>query len=163
MRILFFHGLESPPVSDKTDYLTSKYTAFCPVMDYTDPKIFEKTLELVKEHNPDVLIGSSMGGYMAYAISSQTGIPCIIFNPALHNRTIDIEFTIGEKSFNSLIILGKYDTLIRPEYTIKQLANQINEIEGKFVIVSDDFSHRIPIDIFKKYTSSFVLKTLNTI
>ena len=37
-----------------------------------------------------MIIGSSMGGYVADVIGSRLGVDVLLFNPALHNRTIPV-------------------------------------------------------------------------
>ena len=83
MRVAFFHGLESPAISDKTVALEKLFDyVYDPAMDYKDSGLFNKVLAEVKKQKIDLLIGSSMGGWFAYCISTLTGIPTLLFNPA---------------------------------------------------------------------------------
>ena len=156
MRIAFLHGLESPAISDKTDFLHANHDAYCPALDYTNKEVFNKTLEEIKEFKPDFISGSSMGGYLAFAISSNTGIPCLLFNPALHSRTIDLELPIGEHKFKSMFVLGKEDDIINPEKTIRTLGDKkfIHSISA-FGLSFEEMGHRIPIEIFEKNVKLF--------
>ena len=80
MKIAFFHGLESPAVSDKSEYLQENFhNPYCPALYYKDDKtVFDRTLEYVKTNNIELLVGSSIGGWLAYCISVETGIPTIL-------------------------------------------------------------------------------------
>ena len=50
MRVAFFHGLESPPVSDKTEWLDKNYEeVYAPAMDYRDPGLFDQVLKEIKD------------------------------------------------------------------------------------------------------------------
>ena len=73
-RVAFFHGMESKPVSEKNKVLESEFSfVYAPPMNYRDPSLFRAVLNQVKESNIELLIGSSMGGWFAYCISSLTG------------------------------------------------------------------------------------------
>ena len=90
--VIYFHGLESSPGGIKVDFLKQE-TDFieAPAMDYTKEGIFEEWLDYVKTEAPDLIVGSSMGGYFAIALSTWTGIPVLVFNPAVHSRKFEIE------------------------------------------------------------------------
>lgn len=154
MTAAFFHGLESPAVSDKTKFLEESFsTVFAPPMDYKDFTLFEKTLEQIETLKPDVLIGSSMGGYFAYFISTLTGIPTIQFNPATNNRPIETPVRTGTLMANHIIILGQKDKVINPQTTLQWYKE--NGL-GNFSFNWEGNAHRTPIDIFQKYVKSFI-------
>ena len=90
--VIYFHGLESPQGGIKVDFLKQE-TDFieAPAMDYTKKGIFKEWLDYVKTEEPDLIVGSSMGGYFAIALSTWTGIPVLVFNPAVHSRKFEIE------------------------------------------------------------------------
>ena len=98
---------------------------------------------------PDLIIGSSMGGYVADIIGSYLGVDVLLFNPALHSRSIDIEFDndnpYGSEDYKRTIILGTEDDVINPEVT-KNIRPKwdneatFDEIEG--------MGHRTPLDVF---------------
>lgn len=149
MRIAFFHGLESPPISDKSKWIKSHSEfSYCPVMNYSNPRLFEKTLEYVVENKIELLTGSSMGGWFAYCISTLTGIPCVIFNPAVHSRTFNPVVRIGNEKANHTIVLGKKDDVIDPIITEEWFKK--NGV-GNNKIYHESNDHRTPVDIFVKY------------
>ena len=65
-KIIYLHGLESHQGGPKVDLLSDKGYVFAPEMDYkNNPDLFKDVLEEVKElGTPDLIIGSSMGGYL---------------------------------------------------------------------------------------------------
>ena len=149
MRIAFFHGLESPSKSDKSEYLEANYEAYCPALNYTQPGLFAEVLDEVKRRDIQLLTGSSMGGWFAYCISTMTGIPTVLFNPALHSRTemYDPVVQIGRKKAKHVIILGKNDDVINPNMTIEFL--KTNNVNFEYHFESND--HRTPVNIFTKW------------
>ena len=77
-KILYLHGLESEPGGTKVSFLATKGTVYAPAMDYKtlDLDEFIHTLGM-----PDLIIGSSMGGYVADIIGSRLGSDVLLFNP----------------------------------------------------------------------------------
>jgi len=146
MKVLFLHGLESKAKSDKSEFL-SNFDAESPEMDYNDSSTFNNILIKIQKDRPDVLIGSSMGGWFAYCLSTLTGIPTILFNPAMHGRTFEPNVKIGNISASHTIVLGRKDQLINPEETMEW----IKTATGSFKVNLENNGHRTPISVFKKY------------
>lgn len=122
MKIAYLHGLESNNVGPKNDWLrTIASDVYDPKIDYRKKGIYQKILKEVKDFAPDIIIGSSMGGYFAYKISKTLSIPALLFNPALHSRSIQPDMT-GEKSAwnnpRTHIVFGKKDDVVDPQTTL---------------------------------------------
>ena len=99
MKVYYLHGLESEAGGPKVDFLNEvTEQVFAPAMDYTNHRLFgELYRKILKEGKPDLIIGSSMGGYFADALGSHFDIEVLLFNPALHSRTIEINLPYGEQ------------------------------------------------------------------
>ena len=145
--VIYFHGLESKPGVIKVDFLDQEVDFLeAPTMDYTEEGVFEDWLDYVKNEEPDLLIGSSMGGYFAMALSTHTGIPVLVFNPALHSRTIEIDgLGSGTEKLKGLVVVGKNDEVINPGATIRMLSGDWNDLD---VIIEKEMGHRVPLDVF---------------
>ena len=151
--IFFFHGLESNPKSTKSQYLESVVDSYCPEMNYQDPELFGKILNEVMDKKPTLLIGSSMGGWFAYCLSTITGIPTLLFNPAFHSRPIEPNVLIGDKLSNHTIVFGENDSVINPKQSVKWLTeNGIGSFEYHYGM----YGHTTPFDIFKNYVDKSV-------
>lgn len=149
MRVAFFHGLESQPKTDKNEYLSTKFEfVYDPPMNYRDPNLFNTVLQQVIDNKIDVLIGSSMGGHFAYQISTLTGIPALLFNPAVIGRGFDPVVKTGSHKANLTVVLGKHDDVIDP---IKSMMFFKDAGYGPKIINVEGNEHRTPINIFKKY------------
>ena len=128
---IYFHGLESSQGGIKVQFLDQEVDFLeAPAMDYTKEGIFEEWLDYVKNEEPDLLIGSSMGGYFAMALATHTGIPVLVFNPAIHSRSIEI---------------GKKDEIIDPGLTMSMLKGTQNNLD---IIIEKEMGHRVPLDVF---------------
>ena len=143
-KIVYLHGLESEPGGTKVSFLAEKGMVYAPAMDYETLDLNEFIFTLGM---PDLIIGSSMGGYVADIIGSQLGVDVLLFNPALHNRTLIREFNedYGSQPYKRTIVLGTEDKVINPELTKKLWSVKGNEaihdeIEG--------MGHRTPLDVF---------------
>ncbi len=143
-KIVYLHGLESEPGGTKVSFLAEKGMVYAPAMNYESLNLHEFIFTLGM---PDLIIGSSMGGYVADIIGSQLGVDVLLFNPALHNRTLIREFNedYGSQPYKRTIVLGTEDNVINPELTKKLWSVKGNEaihdeIEG--------MGHRTPLDVF---------------
>ena len=145
-KIIYLHGLESDPGGPKVSFLAEKGTVYAPAMNYESLDLHEFILTLGM---PDLIIGSSVGGYVADIIGSILGVNVLLFNPALHSRSIDFDFDNGipysGKNYKRTIILGTEDDVIDPKITKKlrpyyDNSAKFEEIEG--------MGHRTSLDVF---------------
>jgi predicted esterase YcpF (UPF0227 family) len=141
-KILYLHGLESEAGGPKVAFLAEKGMVYAPTMNYESLNLHEFILTL---GIPDLIIGSSMGGYVADVIGSRLGVDVLLFNPALHSRTIPVNHEYYSNQYERTIILGTEDDIIDPEITKKLWSVHGNaaihdEVEG--------MGHRTPLNIF---------------
>ena len=141
-KILYLHGLESEQGGTKVSFLATKGTVYAPAMDYEtlDLDEFIHTLGM-----PDLIIGSSMGGYVADVIGSRLGVDVLLFNPALHNREIAVNHEYYNNPYKRTIVLGTEDNVINPELTKKLWSIHGNEAEYDEI---EGMGHRTPLDVF---------------
>ena len=143
-KIVYLHGLESEAGGPKVSFLASVGSVNAPVMDYETLNLQEFILTLGM---PDLIVGSSMGGYIADIIGSQLGVDVLLFNPALHSRRSVFQFNenYGSQKYKRTVVLGTEDDVINPEITKKLWSVDGNhakydEVEG--------MGHRTPLDVF---------------
>jgi hypothetical protein len=157
-KVIYFHGLESTQGGNKVDYLSENCYVHAPRMDYTRSDIFPFLTQMVEDYKPDLIIGSSMGGYTAYILGALYGIPVIAFNPALHNRPFSPNypsFVNNHIAKNIKIILGEEDTIVNPTLTLEWLKDHIRDTHPKMTIEKvNGVGHRVPLDIFINKTKN---------
>ena len=141
-KILYLHGLESGQGGYKVDFLATKGMVYAPEMNYESLNLHEFILTL---GIPDLIIGSSMGGYVADIIGSRLGSDVLLFNPALHSREIDPEYEYYNNGYIRTIVLGTEDNVINPELTKKLWSIHGNEAEYDEI---EGMGHRTPLDVF---------------
>lgn len=87
MKILYVHGFGShyDPNHEKIKMLESLGEVVGVDVDYCKgfTAVFEKVLDTVLAENVDLIVGTSMGGYMAAHVGAETGIPFVALNPAV--------------------------------------------------------------------------------
>jgi predicted esterase YcpF (UPF0227 family) len=158
-KILYLHGLESSNVGDKVDFLKENSVVIAPSMDYLDPSLEEKLFYIVEKFQPDLIIGSSMGGHVGLMLANYYNIDAIVFNPAIHSRPIEpklerLEAKEPNFNFQPVVVLGLKDDVINPLITKVILDDalfyyDIEEVEG--------LGHRIPLDIFVNIYNKYVI------
>lgn len=151
-KVLYLHGLESDQGGPKVDYLADNCYVHAPEMDYTRKDIFPHLIQMMEDFDPDLIIGSSMGGYAAYMLSGFYGTPIIAFNPALHSRKFDPKFPNKIQTCypgKAKIILGEEDTVIDPNTTKKMIKDMtLNSPQNIKTEIVEGMGHRIPLNIF---------------
>ena len=153
MNVWYLHGLESAVGGPKVEFLHENADkVYAPKMDYNHPEMFSSLLKLAKYNKPDLIIGSSMGGYFADSIGSHLDIEVLLFNPALHSRSIEPEgVTYGGTNLERNFVVGTEDDVIDPKATrvYKDLAKSWTEIEG--------MGHRTTLPVFKDIYKKVIL------
>jgi pimeloyl-ACP methyl ester carboxylesterase len=157
-KILYLHGLESSNVCDKVDFLKERCNVLAPAIDYRRDDIEAFLLDQINSFRPDLIIGSSMGGFAGLALANRFGIDCIAFNPAIHSRSFEPNFITlpyddMRYGFNPVVILGLEDDVIDPAKTEDILEEvldvcQFERIEG--------LGHRIPLNVFVDIYNKYV-------
>ena len=148
-KVLYLHGLESKQGGPKVEFLANEFCVHAPTMDYTDPYLAVKVAHIMENFQPDLIIGSSMGGYVADILAEKYGKPAILFNPALHNRSFEpaiqppFEGQEADLQERKVVVLGKDDEVIPPYLTKLMLEDNFN-----YKIVLEEMGHQTPLNIF---------------
>ena len=152
-KIVYLHGLESTQGGKKVSFLTEENFVYAPKMDYTDTATFKKVLDKITSFKPNLIIGSSMGGYYAYMYSSHLDIPVLLFNPALQRIQIDDSVIVGDKVVKGYCVLGENDDIVNPTQT-----NNLLKYNKKIIIeIVPKMAHQIPFEIFINKVNQYLL------
>ena len=149
MKIVYLHGLESniDQKDPKIIFLNNNFDeVYTPSINYKDKTTFSKLFSKIKSINPNLIVGSSMGGYFAYLIGSKLGIQTVLFNPAVIDRsfkpTVDDSNLKGAKHN---VYLGKSDNVINSENVMRYFGHAGS---GSFYYTPYKGGHRVPEDTF---------------
>ena len=148
-KVLYLHGLESKQGGPKVDFLADEFIVHAPKIDYKDPTIQNQLDFVMRQFQPDLIIGSSMGGYVADILAQKYGIPAILFNPAVHNRSFEpvieplVEGEQADLQQKKIVVLGKNDEVIPP-----YMAQIMFENNRYYEVVFEEMAHQVPLPIF---------------
>ena len=148
MKILFLHGLESTNQSSKVDFMRALgHDVHAEYMDYKKVlDLYSKTLNSIIDFNPDLIVGSSMGGYFAFHLGTHYKTNLLLLNPALPNRTFDPPILPdGNEKSKIWALVGENDDVVRPKENIEILKRA-----GAKVTVGKH-KHRTPPEIFEPF------------
>lgn len=159
MNILYFHGLDRPADAIEQNILSAHGKLILPNIDYSpDANFIAYLKKIYHRKNITVIIGSSMGGLVAYALSCQLNKPCLIFNPTLGYADI-MEYDISSINRSEFlkVVLGSCDDVVDYRESIRIL----EEKNRGYVSLNIDFKlkagikHTIPVIEFKKEVDDF--------
>ncbi len=155
IKIAYLHGLDSNNWGPKNDWLKTVSKVYDPLIDYRKENIYKTIREEIIRFQPNVIVGSSMGGYFAFELSKELNIDTILFNPALHSRSVQPDISghkLGNFKPNTRFVLGENDKVIDPIETLK-----IIDKEGykNFSFFSN--AHDTPIELFKTEIEKYIL------
>ena len=158
MNILYLHGLNSSLSDEKRTILEKYGTVYSPSIDYeSDKNSIENIRRQFVDGEIDIVMGSSMGGFVGYFVSTAFKKPALLFNPALVSRSVfqNIpDYSNPNRSFKRLV-LGAKDELVDPKDTLKFIGESIGENTDYHISLRQDLAHRIPLDVFEYEVRSF--------
>jgi hypothetical protein len=162
MKIAYLHGLDSNNLGPKNDWLKSISELVDPHINYREKNIYQTLKSQISIFNPNIIIGSSMGGYFAYEIAKELNIAAILFNPALHSRSYEPDMTglgIGKYKPSMYFIFGQNDAVINPVNTLNIIENDGYGNENTTLLTH---AHDTPLETFKKEITFYISKMQNS-
>lgn len=164
MNILYLHGLESKLNQPKREILERYGLVFAPDLDYKkDPASIERILLEYSGANISVVIGSSMGGFAGYYVSSALKCPALLFNPALKHRSVEQHIPPVKEDAQShkRIVLGLQDEVVDPSHTLNFIAENLYKKAGLSIILRPEMEHRVELNIFEEELEQFFKRVTN--
>jgi hypothetical protein len=158
MNILYLHGLKGSLSPQKREILEKFGKVYAPDIDYSaDPKAIESILKQYTDVNIDAVIGSSMGGFAVYYVSTALNSPALLFNPALKWRSVEQsipEISIG-RSILKQFVIGAKDEVVNPADTLKFISENYNGFTDFYLHLRPELTHQIPEDVFEEEVGVF--------
>ena len=148
MNILYVHGygsvVDKAMTHPKYLELSKLGTVHAIAHDYSESyhKILGDTINYVIENDIDLIVGTSMGGWVASHVGAETGVPFVSLNPSITPSTTlkkydDTKMTCDEyPDFNphgfGVVFVESGDDVIDPKETVSQLNGHypVNVIDG---------------------------------
>ena len=163
MTILYLHGLESKLNPEKKSILERFGIVIAPDMDYfNDQNVFDLLIKNNEQHHFDVVIGSSMGGFMGYYFDNTFQCSALLFNPALPHRPVSQNIPeINPLNGASYLhfALGGQDDVIKANDTLKWLSENRLPTTDINISIHKQMGHQIPTAIFEIEVTEFFRQT----
>ena len=157
INILYIHGLDSSPKPEKIEVLKQYGSVVGLHLDYKkEENPFKLLNDTIENENISHIVGSSLGGFLGFWLGEKNSLPCLLFNPALGMRSIDVQV---ERNYNKcpkrLIVLGEQDDVVLPYHTIEFLRPFSRKKTQQEIIIDSTMEHRISDENFVKYVRYF--------
>ena len=159
-RVLFFHGLESGINGRKSLYLAKHFPhCYTPNLKpyYLIPLSFWKAIVAVYRFKPDVIVGSSFGGFIAMLLL-QTQVwdgNTVLLAPATGLLFKKRLWLPKDNRKNIVIVAGRNDTTVPLDGLAKLQQSSSDNIQ--FLIVDDD--HRLNKPMIKQDQLRYLINT----
>ncbi len=161
MKALYIHGLHSSPNPKKLDIIEGLgLEVVSPFIDYEKEKgeVYQRVKSYAIENNIDLIIGSSLGGFIGFWLAKDLNIPALLFNPALYFEPMQafIPKVDCDKIPPIYVCLGEKDTQVNPA-DVRKYIEELNPTLQKLKIVSASWlQHGIDLTTFKSMISWFL-------
>lgn len=161
MKAIYIHGLHSNPNPQKVALLEEAgLEVVAPEIDYDteQEKVFPRIRKLILEERVEVLVGSSMGGFVAYWLARELNKPALLFNPALHFENIQIFIPTLTSSHKPPLFIcsGEQDKTIDPVLLRSYLLERHPLMENIKLISASWLAHGIDLKTFQSMTAWFL-------
>lgn len=133
---------------------------WCPKIDYIGERniIYSYAREIQQNGNPTLIIGSSLGGYMAYHMANIVKFPSLLFNPTFYFKNggeVKRDDGMDEYLEKTIVFSTKSEDI-----DIKRTVKFLEEYNYKNIKFYDGLTH-IPLDIFENEFIEFREKHKN--
>jgi len=157
MKALYIHGLDSFPVPEKLDILRQQNMEVVALhLDYRNqPDAYQILKDKCIYEKVEFLVGSSLGGYIAYWLGEDLGLPGLLFNPAMsfhhvfkHNLP-DIQ---QGKATARFVVIGNQDKTVDPVANLEFLRENGHNDCYQRVLICDWLGHQVDFVSFQDLT-----------
>ena len=158
MKILYLHGLDGSLGDEKRAILKKYGTVISPAIDYrTEYNSIELLVEQFKNSKIDVIIGSSMGGFVGYYVSNAYKRPALLFNPALASRSVRQKVPTYSDPFLGFkqLVIGSQDDVINAKDTLEFLSKNLQRHTNYHIHIRQNLEHQIPVVVFEEEVKMF--------
>ena len=155
MKTLYIHGLDSHPVPEKLEILKdSGLDVVALHIDYRkENRVYKKLKSTIQKEQVAFIVGSSMGGFLAYWLAEDLGLPCLLFNPAMsymdelmphlpeiNNRLCPARF----------VVIGAHDESVDPQKNTQFFRSVERPSCHQRVVVCEWLAHQIDFNTFEE-------------
>lgn len=101
-KIVYIHGFNSSPVSDKGLLISKNFDSVCPSYDFLgDANENLASIESQLHGDDFVFVGSSLGGYYALKLAKKYSSKLVLINPSINPKESLKKYGVAEEILNS--------------------------------------------------------------
>ena len=155
---LYIHGLDSSPNNAKMIAIGEYGGVKGLHLNYRkQADAFQLLDKAIIENEITHIVGSSMGGYLGFYLAHKHQLPCLLFNPALTERSVQLEVEkVDNECPERIIVLGIKDEIVNPNDTMRFLEKTEFIATKHELILNQTLEHQIPLDVFRKAVQYFL-------
>lgn len=115
--------------------------------------VYETLKDTAIRKNIEFIIGSSLGGYLGNTLAEDLGLPCLLYNPAMHYTDVfysKIPVIENSKCPLRMVVLGKNDPAINPHFTAKVFSEKNDTDINQRIITCHWLEHEIDLLTFEE-------------
>ena len=157
MKTLYIHGLDSHPVPEKLEILKQHNLQVVALhIDYrNEAGVYQTLRKFAIDENVEFLVGSSLGGFIAYWLGEDLGLPVLLFNPAMSYKELneympEISNRLCPARF---VVIGAFDDTVDPDANKLFFRENDHERCYQRMLVCDWLSHQIDFISFEEMVS----------
>lgn len=154
----FYHGLGGERNPDKIHLLKEMgYDTYYPNIDFDDEWYYDKCKslflrELVRSKNSNIIMGTSLGGYLAYNVAKALNKECVLINPSINRKMSKLNIREFDMNYVAKfpkikVFFGELDDYVIDKYQIETLEENGDDYEYTHI---PDMDHGLPLDKFKE-------------
>lgn len=123
-------------------------------------EIFPTAESACEENSFDLVVGSSVGGFVAYWLSQKYHIPAILFNPSLIPSNTPKPLPPKGANLDQkplAVLFGRHDDIVDPQQNLEYLLGKHKDLDYVWL---ENVGHRIPFDVFMERVGPFLSDNL---
>ena len=155
MKTLYLHGLDSHPTPEKNKIMKNAGLDLTALhINYREKLgVYETMKDTALRKKIEFIIGSSLGGYIGNVLAEDLGIPCLLFNPAMHYTDVfysKIPVIEKPKCPARYVVLGHNDPTVNPHYSLKVFGTVKPKNIDQRIITCHWLGHQVDQRTFKE-------------
>jgi hypothetical protein len=148
MKTLYMHGLDSHPTPEKNKIMKDAGLELTALhINYREKLgVYETMKDTVLRKKIEFIIGSSLGGYIGNLLAEDLGLPCLLFNPAMHYTDVfysKMPVIEKPKCPARYVVLGNNNPTVNPHHTMKVFTEADSRKIDQRIITCDWLGHHV--------------------
>lgn len=155
IKAIYLHGLNSYPIPQKVEMLEKAgFEVYAPQLDYrNEQQLYGRLRQEIEEQAIQFIVGSSLGGYVAFWLGEDLRLPCLLFNPAMSFSEKLREYIPEIETGNCparFVVIGRWDDVVDPQENLRFFRELQDDDCYQRVLVCEWLGHQIDFESFEE-------------